>query len=387
MAPTFAIIARHWESFVPSILQKAYETISELLKSQEDLIRKIAMAIPSLASIPLMAKHEAELGALRDQMDTKHQFTAFSQRCQSENATVILRALTELEAYLVEHQEFVHTSTISQQPDSVIAHLTRSVLDACVRFSESSLEIAVLCAKCLGLIGCLDPTKVEATRETREILVLSNFERADETIDFVVFLLEEILVKAFLSATDTRAQGFLAYAMQELLNFCGLDISVTLRSHDIQTSANYRRWIAIPESVRDTLTPFLTSKYFLKEGVLQPDCVYPLFKTNLNYATWVRMFVLDLLRKGRGDNASMVFAICRRIVRGQDVAIASFMFPYVALNIIVSGTEQQKQDMANEFLLILSQPLPENNRSARENMVLCSQVSIFTLVYNPPNRL
>ena len=324
-----------------------------------------------------MEKFEAELGSLKGQMDTKHQYKAFGQRCQSENATVVLRALTELEAFLAEHQGFLHTSATSQQPDAVIAYLTRSVLDACVRFSESNPEIAVLCAKCLGLIGCLDPTNIEAPRESREILVLSNFEKADETIDFVVFLLEEILVKAFLSATDTRAQGFLAYAMQELLNFCELDISVTNRSHDVQTSANYRRWINIPESIRNTLTPFLTSKYILKEGISQPNCTYPLFKSGLSYASWVRMFVLDLLRKGCGANASTVFGICRRIIRGQDVSIANFVFPYIALNIVVGGTEQQKRDIANESLFILSQPLPENNQSMRENMVLCSEVSIL----------
>ena len=375
--PTFAIIARHWESFLPSLQQKAYETINELLKTHDSLIRNVDvhMTIPSLASISLMAKHESQLGSLKNQMDTKHQYIAFSKRCQSENSTVVLRALIELEAFLAEHQGFLHTSAISQQPDPVVSRLTRSVLDACVRFSESSLEIAVLCGKCLGLIGCLDPTKIEATRESREILVLSNFEKADETIDFVVFLLEEILVKAFLSATDTRAQGFLAYAMQELLSFCDLDTSVTLRTHDIQNSANYRRWIAIPESVRDTLTPFLTSKYFLKEGVSQPDCTYPLFKPDLGYASWIRMFVLDLLRKARGDNASVIFAICRRIVRGQDITIANFMLPYVALNIIIGGTEQQKLEIAKELLLILCEPLPENNRSTRESMILCSQVS------------
>jgi serine/threonine-protein kinase ATR len=74
----------------------------------------------------------------------------------------------------------------------------------------------------LGLIGCLDPNRIETIREKREILVPSNFERADETIDFVLYFLEEVLVK-FLSATNTKAQGFLAYAMQEFLKFCELE--------------------------------------------------------------------------------------------------------------------------------------------------------------------
>ena len=349
--------------------------ISQLIKSHSGLIRDIVNTIPSLSSISLMVKFENELGNLRAQMDTRHQYQAFVQRCQNENVTVVTRALIELKAYLSTHQSFLHAAAISEQPDPIIGQLIRSVLNACVRFSESNSTIANLCASCLGLIGCLDPTRIEATRENKDKLVLSNFDDADETIDFILFLIQEVLVKVFLSATDTKAQGLLAFSIQELLKFCNLDTSLTNRSHDVQVSESYRKWVALPESVRNILTPFLKSKYTVLPGTEPPNCVYPLYTSSHTYSTWLRTFIYNLLRNGCGDNASRLFNICKRLARKeQDISISTFLLPFAALNVIVGGTENLKIGIRNELLVILSQQLPENNQMARENLILCSQV-------------
>ncbi|MCJ1394432.1 serine/threonine-protein kinase M1 [Xylographa bjoerkii] len=371
--PTFAIIAQHWQSFNANIHERTHQMISLLLKTHSGMVREMINTIPSLDSIPLLSKFEAELSKLKAQSDPRHQFQAFSLRCQNENPTVVLRALTELEVYLTEFQSFLHLSAVSEQPDPVITQLVRSLLDTCVRLSGGSSPIALLCAKCLGLIGCLDPTRIEAARENQEILVLSNFGKANETIDFVIFFVQEVLVKAFLSATNTRAQSFLGYVIQELLKFCTFDTSVTFRDGSTQSSDTYRRWVAIPETVRNTLTPFLTSKYVLSSpGV--PSCVYPLYKTGITHSQWLRDFVFDLLRKGCGANAAEMFPVFRRAVRGQDISIPSFLLPFVALNIAVGGTEEQRNDIASELLVVLSETVPENNQFLRDNMVSCSEV-------------
>ena len=200
--PTFAIIAQYWESFHPKSQQHAHDAVSHLLKSHDSIVRDTVKTIPSLASIPLMSKLEAELGNIRAQMDVKHQYQAFSERCRSENVTVVLRALIELEIYLKTHQRFLHEASMHEQPDPVVSQLIRSVLDACVLFNESHADISVLCAKCIGLVGCLDPTRVEAVRDKKEMLLLSNFGEAEETKDFVVFFCREVLVKAFHTATN-----------------------------------------------------------------------------------------------------------------------------------------------------------------------------------------
>lgn len=372
--PTFAILIQYWDSFLPEIQSRAYDMVSHLLESYSSMIRDIVHTLPSLATIPLMAKFEEDLSRLKAQMDVKHHFHAFSLRCRNENATVVLRALHELAGYLSEHQDFLHEAANSEQPDPVVAQLARAILDTSVQFSNTHSEISVLCARCMGLIGCLDPNRIEAIRENREILVLSNFVRDDETIDFVVFFLREVLVKAFLSATNSRSQGFLAYAMQELLNITELRESVKPHSRDGQYDANYRRWISLPESVRTTLMPFTDSKYFVTAGISQSPCSYPLYNVGMNFGQWLRTFTFDLLKKAiGGGKVQTIFSVLSRIIRFQDISISNFLLPFACLNAIVSGDDHEKTEIGQELLLVLGQPLPDH-ASSRDNIILCSQV-------------
>lgn len=373
--PTFAILIQNWDSLLPEMQARAYDMISYMIKSHPTMIRDLVHTLPSLASIPLMAKFEEDLSKLKAQMDVKHHFQAFSLRCQSENATVVLRALDELARYLAEHQDFLHETANSEQPDVVVAQLARAILDTSVLFSGTDPGISVLCAKCMGYVGCLDPTRIEAIKEKRDILALSNFVRDDETNDFIVFFLREVLVKAFLSATNSRSQGFLAYAMQELLSISEIKESVRPRSRDGPYDSNYRRWVSLPESVRTTLMPFTDSKYFVTAGVSQPPCAYPLYRAETGHAQWLRTFTFDLLKKNLGGpKVQTIFSVLSRIVRFQDISISSFLLPFACLNVIVSGSDYEKTEIGQELLFVLGQALPDHT-SSRDNIITCSQVS------------
>lgn len=372
--PTFAIMVQHWDSFLANIQEQAYDMIGYLLKSHSSMICDIVHTLPSLASVPLMAKFEEELGRLKAKMDVKHHYQAFSHRCQNENATVVFRALEELAEYLAEHQGFLHETANSEQPDPVVGQLARSILDTTVLFSNTHADISVLCAKCIGLVGCLDPTRIEAAREKKEMLVLSNFVRDDETNDFVIFFLREVLVKAFLSATNSRSQGFLAYAMQELLSISEIKESVRPRPRDAPFDANYRRWVSLPESVRTTLMPFTNSKYFVTAGVPQPPSIYPLYNAKMGHGQWLRTFTFDLLkRRVRDGKVQTIFSVLSRIIRFQDTSISNFLLPFACLNVIINGNDREKLEIGRELLLILHEPLPEQ-RHSKDNIILCSQV-------------
>lgn len=378
--PTFAIMAHQWARFNDDVRGQAHDMVSQLFKSFPTLIRDIAGTIPSLALIPLMSKFEDEIGRIKDQMDIKSHYQAFSQRCQNENPIVVTRALDELEAYLLEHQSYIHEAAVREQPDPIVSQLVRSVLDAAVHFKEPNFNIPIQAAKCLGHIGCLDPTRVEAVVEQKDVLLLSNFSKADETKEFILFFISEIVVKVFLSTTNPRAQGFLAYAMQELLMFAEFDKSVTVRSRETHYNANYHRWMELPETIRSTLTPFLTSKYVVTPAIQQPSCSFPLYKLSITHGQWLRAFTYDLLKKGVGDNARILFPVLSRIVRFQDISIPMFLLPFAALNVVVGGTEQQVADIQAELRHVLSHPLPEGDVGARDSLILCSQVHMVSCV-------
>ncbi|RAL13613.1 protein kinase MEC1 [Aspergillus homomorphus CBS 101889] len=376
---TMSTVLKYWDMFTEETQNHAYDLVAYILRQHGDMVRDIFNTMSSLSSIPKLANLKVEINGLRGKLDVRSKFLAFVRRSQSENAVVIEQTLEELVPFLSENEEFVHASVLSEQPDPVVSQLARALLDCCVKFNTSSETITLLSAQCLGRIGCLDPNRVDTVKEKKDILVLSNFDSMEETFDFILFFLQHILVEAFLSASNTRAQGFLAYAMQNMLRFCNLDSAVISRSRDVQGEEKYRRWMQLPEAVRNTLTPFLTSKYTVTIGAINTNCIYPLFSLKLTHGSWLRSFVQDLLRNGNGDNARLVFSVCSRVVKGQDISIASFLLPFAVLNRIVGGTEREKQDLQCELIHILSYPLSDSNSRGHENILLCSQ-SIFEVL-------
>lgn len=372
---TLAIVIRYWGQLTEESRENAYHLIDHILTTHPSLVRDTFNTMPSLASITEMAPLEMKINELRKEMDVRSRLLALIRRCQGENATVVEQALTELLPFLSKNEEFLHLSAVSEQPDPVIAQLARALLDCCVKFNTSSDPITLLSARCLGLVGCLDPNRVETVKDKKDILVLSNFDRMEETVEFVLFFLQHVLVEAFLSASNTRAQGFLAYAMQGLLKICHLPTAVTQRSRDLQGDEKYQRWMDLPEGIRNTLTPFLTSTYTVTVVATNPKVDYPLFSSEWTHSDWVRTLVQDLLQTGNADNAKLIFAVCSRVVKGQDISISSFLLPFAVLNRVVGGTVQEQQDIQLELMKVLSHPLPETNNNARETIICCSQVS------------
>ncbi|KAK2787809.1 serine/threonine-protein kinase M1 [Emmonsiellopsis sp. PD_33] len=376
---TLAIIIKNWNNFQPDSRDRALTLVGHILTEHRNLVENTFETMPSLSAIPAMVEYEQDIKKLKDCMDVQTRFDAFCRRCQNENLVVVEQALEELRQELIQQEEFIHRSITNEQPDRVVAQLTRSLLDCCAKFNPSSLTIMTLAAQCLGHIGCLDPNRIESVKEKKDILVLSNFDSSDETFDFILFFLQHVLVEAFLSASNTRAQGFLAYAMQTLLKLCNLDSVIIPRSQDIRSNEYYRRWLCLPEFVRNTLTPFLSSKYTVTIGAISTSCNYPLFSSKLSHPEWLRTFVLDMLQKGNGENVSVIFSVSSRIIRSQDISIATFLLPFAALNLALSGDESQRQELKTELLNVLEYPLPEDNHQIRDNIIRCSQ-SVFSVL-------
>jgi serine/threonine-protein kinase ATR len=379
---TLAVIVRNWNVFQDATQKAAHDLVTKIWEGHKVSILEIMNTMPSLSSIPLLSRFESEISDSKKQLDYRRQMIAFSRRLLSENVALVEQALEELVETLDVGQEWLHQSLLTEQPEPVIADLTRSILDCCVKFS-SNTAVARACGKALGKIGCLDPNRIEIVKEKRSVLAISNFGRADETVDFIMFFLEEVLVKAFLSAPNTRAQGFLAWAMQELLKICGLEETVTLRPR-ASNNGKYRGWWDLDEIVRNTLTPFLNSRYSVNVAMVRTRCSYPLFSSKeMHHKDWLQTIVLDLLTRAPGDNIQLIFTICLRIIRFQDTSIPIFLLPYAALNLFVAGSEAQdddKRNLLNEMIAILRQPL-SGTQQYRESVKLCSQRVFDVLDY------
>jgi serine/threonine-protein kinase ATR len=372
---SIAIVLRYWKSIQEGSKQMALAFVDHIFQHHGYQLRDIFQTLPSLLSIPEMAQFESQMNKIKDTMDISERLGAFSVRCQSESLTVIEQALQELVSFLDDKNGLLHKMLFNHQSNSGVARLTRTLLDCCVKFQSTSDEISILSARALGLIGCLDPNRVEITREKKDIMVLSNFANAEETFDFTMFFLQYVLVDAFLSVSNTRSQSFLAYGMQALMSSSAITTEITSPSNDIEKDNKHRRWLDLPEIVRNTVTPFLTSRYSITVGAPKAECTYPLLLPDMSYGKWLRTFGLDLLQKTYASNVNMIFGVFTRMIRDQDITIAASILPFAVLNVAADGPAKHKEEIRQEFIHILSHPLPEDSTRARENVILCSEVS------------
>ncbi|KAK0105320.1 serine/threonine-protein kinase M1 [Cadophora gregata f. sp. sojae] len=384
---TFSIVIQHWESFNETTQDRAEGALQYLLKSRTRLIRNMIVNLPSLAAFPRLADVERQISKLRVPTDTGNAFQIFRRRLGHENPGVVAQTLVELKAFLKSNQSFLQASAVSEQPDIVVGQLIRSILDTCVKYSEWQNDIAALSAECIGLIGCIDSNRVESARDRREMVVVSNFHEHGETTDFVLYIMEEVIVPAFLSAEDTSLQGFFSYVMQELLDRCNFRAvigDILRKGEKNSTNDLWLKWISLSPGVQDVLTPFLSSKYGLADMEM-PKLEYPIFRPDRMppklYNAWLRSFSLDLLQKPFQFSTNLIFPPLCRAIRIKDVSVASFILPYLALHVVVDGRDSHRAQIGNELLSILKFEASTEPEGRRQDLKLCIEAVFRILDY------
>ncbi|KAG5942731.1 hypothetical protein E4U59_000920 [Claviceps monticola] len=357
LEPTFFIVSRYWNVLTPTSCDVVKQMLLSLLAKHGAVVETHISKLPSLAGCKGLEGVEKKLAAMRPSLAMEEALEIFAERVAHDNSGVVHQALTELVPYLRQNQSALYTSAVSQRPDSAITTLLRALLDCVCRYNGLQMDVARLCVQSMGLIGCLDSNQIETIREQRSIVVLNNFEDrdGDEMTDFALFLLQEVLVPSFLSATDTKLQGFLSYAMQTLLKRCAIGEACATKNSEMLTGSKiYRKWIAIPENVRAVLQPFLSSRYVV--APMQPVNVeYPIFRPNKPYGNWLRSFVLDMLENGQNSSGLMLFEPLKRVIRVKDLSMAEFLLPYLVLHIWLGSksSEGDKDKIINELLGVL----------------------------------
>lgn len=352
---TFFIVSSYWPSLNSSPREIVKQMLHSLLQQHAAIVEMHISKLPSLTPHLELRDIEKILSSMRPNLTMEEALEVFAKRMAHDHSGVVRQALTELVPYLRGNQNALYTSAVSQRPDTAITSVLRALLDCSYRYNGIELDIARLCVQCIGLIGCLDSNQIETVREQRSLVVLDNFERSEETTDFALFLLEEVLVPSFLSATDTKLQGFLSYAMQEMLERGDIKAACALKNTGMLGGNEvYRKWLAIPENVREVITPFLTSRYMV--APMPPVTVeYPIFHSGKPYSNWLRAFVMDLLRKGQHPFADMIFEPLMRVIRVKDLSTAEFVLPYLVLHVLLGprSSNDERADVVGELLGVL----------------------------------
>lgn len=347
---TLWVITHHWTCFDESTKQQAQVVLNALYQTNRDDLVEATASMTTFNHLPDLAEHRKRLDLLPGSKFTRQElFSTFRRRLRHEHPGVIEQALTELLELLRQHQAYIQASALTEQPKSFIPQLTRSVLDCAAKYNGWQPGIMRLCAECMGIIGCLDSNRIDNNRKQKRFVVSHNFLDVRETSDFVCFMLENVLVKAFLSTTDTKFLSFLSYAMQELLARTGMNVAYKTEGQG-QQKILYDRWRNFKDITKEILTPFLTSEFVVSSGMNMQETKYPVFDPQKSYESWLKTFVLDLLRNPQNANSRILFPPLCRLIKVQDPSVSEFLLPYVVLHAVIEEEHTAKELEESQML-------------------------------------
>ena len=338
-------------------------------------------SMPSLSGIPELENIATQLDEWRDKAAPRFVMEKLIRRSSHETAVICRRGLVELRDFMAKQEAFLHSLILGENCDKLITQLIRCLLDVTAKYHDTDTQIIALAVECLGIVGAVDPSRTDAAKQTEDIILQHNFQDAEESIAFAMALIEHRLVGCFRAATDTKAQAYLAWAMQELLVFCGLT-SQLLDTTNKGLGTDHlmlRKWGRFSKPARETLTPFFKSKYSITAIPAPLKTTYPIFPNQSTYRGWLQAFTLAIMNEAQGDNARKIFTtICSRIIKDQNLGIANFVLPYVVLNVIISGTDNHRENIRQEFLAVLeSSGNSKSDQEAAKSRLAKQSVFLF----------
>ena len=75
-----------------------------------------------------------------------------------------------------------------------------------------------------------------------------------------------------------------------------------------------------------------------------------------------------------GSTAQTIFSVFRSAVRNKDVGVAHHLLPHLVLNILISGSEEDAQNIRKELLVVLEDQVNADSNSSPDKKLLSAQV-------------
>lgn len=334
------------------------------------VLARVHVSGPILDSMPAWVELRSAYASSRDK---RSHLEAILGNLTSDNAALELQTLIVLRQFLRMEKQFVHALTSGDQFDPLVGRLLAALLAIPARLDvASSVEHNDLAFECLGLVGAVDPDRVslnggpDARMSTAMVI---NFGDEDEAAGFALLLVRDLLVRAFRTTGNSAHQVRLAYAIQQLLKFCGFSPALLDTAHTPSTQTKsgralsksgriLERWRSLPSHLLDTIAPLLGSRYtvYYVDGQSRP---LPLCKHSTNYADWLQDWTGLLIKATRNTPAQDIFVVFRPVVLEHDLSIAQYILPHLVLAVLVYG-EQESRDQIHTELVEVLRSLTEN---------------------------
>jgi len=365
------ILLKDYTQYTSSQQQKIIDILTYLLVDNKDKFANVFEEISSFPALPEFQNIIEVVNSRKERINIEQKIKHLIKNALHESLIVSLEALKQLKITLIENQEYIQTIVMNEKMEDYINLLMKTLLDICKKYNDINIEIQRLACECIGIIGAIDPERLKINNTNENHVNITNFKNFDESVNFVCIFIEKQLVGAFRSASNTKTQGFVAYAIQELLKFCKFTPDILLNNNS--DNSIRKKWNQFPKQTLETIQPLLQTKYTVIPVQNKP-LTYPLYPKQKKFKDWIQLWAVDLIMKIRDENARHIFTPCKNVVKSEDINISIYLLPYLVLNVLITGTDQYRDEIYSEMMSVLNDNQKGSSFIYDEQKLLCTQV-------------
>ncbi|GAA5831812.1 hypothetical protein JCM11251_003895 [Rhodosporidiobolus azoricus] len=382
IGPITAAFVRLWPDLTEIERAEAKKTVNYLVVENADSLSEHVKDVADLRGIEGLEQASSRLQRARASWTFEESCGYLLNRIAGENDIVTLQALRELKAVLEEDTKSVQALSAGDSFDPFVGRTVAVLLSAAVKDGPENELVRNTAFECIGILGALDPDRFELPAVEQPPIVLENFQNHAEAVDFALRLIQELLVGAYRSTNDTKHQEFLAYAIQELLRFCGFTADLILSASTGAPVDPFvqSRWSSLPKTVMQACAPLLSTRFSLGNLKPMPVAEYPIYISTSSYRDWIRSFANDLLQKVQGSTARKVFDAFSGLLHLEDTVVAQHLLPHLLLNVLICGSEDDREKIKREIETVLTDQVSPTHAALSENSRLLSAQIVFSLM-------
>ena len=368
---TAATFVKAWPKLNADSRSTVQLVFDHILQRAEQFFAYIA-DICSLRHIPALSTVQDRLDAIRPELRPQDRLKNMCRRAENPNPSVSYLALVELKSELGARDQ-IKDLISGDTFDPVVGQLIRTLFIVTSRDGEVYEEPRLAALESIGLLGAVDPDRFDFPAHDDEPFIYLELEDDATSLHFAEYLIVDVLVGIFRSTADPQFQAQLSYAIQELLSFCGFNAGLVMPG-TTSVSLNARnRWSKLPADIIATVAPLLDAKFSFM-GDYPPISSHPIYRSSPGYRDWIQRWVGHLIYQTSGSRTKAIFAPFRAVLRATDVQVCRRLLPYLLLNILITGKNDDVSAVQREMEAVLQDQVNSMSDKAYDQRLLCAQV-------------
>lgn len=372
---TSAAFLASWEQFDRDQRAVAKECLEYIVIECSDELGTHLNEMADLRRYQELQTVSAKLSKLRRDETPGEQLQRILNRTSNENYAVACQAMEELKSFMLsKYSGFIRDLASGDAFSPLVSEIVSKLVAAAARDDDNAEPLRLLAYHCLGIFGAVDPDRFELPSGDEHATLFSDFNDETDAMDFALYLISDVLVGVFRSASDLNYQTQVAYVIQELLKFCKFTPNILSAAPPSSVTLRVRRrWANLQKHVVETVAPFLESKYHKKNQLEIRDSgiVYLVQPT---YREWIQQWTAYLLDKAVGTHVNAIFPLFHWIIVHKDASIAHRLLPHLVLNIMIFGPEEEVEFIRLEILTVLEDQVNPSGKSTNDKRYLSTQV-------------